>query len=290
MHTDVASALGGESARAPGRPRARYSVCKRSAKGEVVVFVREAFAATEDGEEWSLYCVCDGHGGAGAANYVRAHLRKVLSPLLPKAPPPPARTKGFQDFCLHVREAVIEAFVKIEHMFFTEISGELSGREVLRWINSYRSWVHKISLPESGARLLMGSSGLWDMVEWAEAVEAIRWTPIKSAASKLIDHAIRDRNWAVSQDSSALVVDILPPKKPIWGGRKSRKFAGSVVVRVGQYLSTSVLVLPSKRSLMARIIDMETVRTCANGSAGSYGGKRIHGFNLSEKKRCRLIR
>ncbi|CAD7695002.1 unnamed protein product [Ostreobium quekettii] len=75
-------------------PRPQFSVDKRAVRGEDVVFVREAFAETEGGEEWSLYCICDGHGGAGTAAFVRAHLRKILGPLVPKTPLPRLGSEG----------------------------------------------------------------------------------------------------------------------------------------------------------------------------------------------------
>ncbi|CAD7696090.1 unnamed protein product [Ostreobium quekettii] len=77
-----------------GRLRAQHTVCKKTVNGEDVVFYRDAFATTEAGEEWSFYCMCDGHGGAGAASFVRANMGKVLGPMVPKTPLPDIESPG----------------------------------------------------------------------------------------------------------------------------------------------------------------------------------------------------
>eukprot|EP00803_Ostreobium_quekettii_P005196 evm.model.scf_109.1 EVM.evm.TU.scf_109.1 scf_109:30719-31436(+) len=71
-----------------GAPAAEYSACQRGLKGEDVVIVREARPVVEGGPAWGLYCICDGHGGTVAANYVKSHMWRALGPLLPREPAP----------------------------------------------------------------------------------------------------------------------------------------------------------------------------------------------------------
>ena len=44
--------------------------------------------------KWQLYCVCDGHGGVGAAHYVEDQLIETLKKLLPRGPQPDMETQG----------------------------------------------------------------------------------------------------------------------------------------------------------------------------------------------------
>lgn len=44
--------------------------------------------------KWSLFCVCDGHGGTRAAKFVRSHLGSTLTDLLPLGDPPPFNQPG----------------------------------------------------------------------------------------------------------------------------------------------------------------------------------------------------
>ena len=69
----------------------------------------------------------------------------------------------------------------------------------------------KVVVPKSGARVVMGSDGLWDLVDWEDAVKIVRWTPIRKAASRIMTQALFQNDWSFTDDTTALVVDILPP-------------------------------------------------------------------------------
>lgn len=69
---------------------------------------------------WSVYAVCDGHGGSAAAKYVRKHLGPVLAKLLPSGNPPPARSDECDEFCHAVRQALVKTFVSLHDAFASE--------------------------------------------------------------------------------------------------------------------------------------------------------------------------
>lgn len=72
--------------------------------------------------------------------------------------------------------------------------------------------VSQVIVPTSGARLIMGSAGLWGMVHWEEGALITRRTALKEAAAKIISEALSQSNWSMSEDASTLVVDMLPPR------------------------------------------------------------------------------
>ncbi|CAD7698414.1 unnamed protein product [Ostreobium quekettii] len=74
------------------------------------------------------------------------------------------------------------------------------------------SWPHlcQMTLPKVGARVVLGSSGLWDLVHWKEAALEVRGTPLEGAASRLIHTAMQQAGSSIQDDASALVVDALP--------------------------------------------------------------------------------
>lgn len=57
-----------------------------------VAFAREEWRIGDC--SWHLFSVCDGHGGAGAAEFIEKNLQNVLGPRLPKGAPPPWHTPG----------------------------------------------------------------------------------------------------------------------------------------------------------------------------------------------------
>eukprot|EP00803_Ostreobium_quekettii_P008049 evm.model.scf_1459.2 EVM.evm.TU.scf_1459.2 scf_1459:10659-15753(+) len=189
-------------------PWAAYSACQKRLRGEDVLFVREGRVLAQDGPSWSLYCVSAGHGGAAAANYVRRHLWKTLGPLLPSATLPDHDGQDFEEFAERCRVAVVKAFMKVGEQFRAEApadtSGELGAQQHLMGEKN-------VTLPSSGARLLMGSRSLWDSMHWENAAQVTRRTPIRDAASTLIDLATLMGKSSVRQETSALVVDMVPP-------------------------------------------------------------------------------
>lgn len=44
--------------------------------------------------KWDLFCVCDGHGGPEAADFVRINLPSLIAARLPKGPPPETESEG----------------------------------------------------------------------------------------------------------------------------------------------------------------------------------------------------
>ncbi|CAD7695834.1 unnamed protein product [Ostreobium quekettii] len=119
-----------ESGPEPEGPCARHSRCQRRVNDEDVLFVREGLARSAGGQPWSLYAVCDGHGGAMAANYVMGHLWRVLGPLLPASGLPHRQSPAFDHFASEVRTAVATAFVKIGQQFAIDVSADKSGTSV----------------------------------------------------------------------------------------------------------------------------------------------------------------
>eukprot|EP00803_Ostreobium_quekettii_P008213 evm.model.scf_3526.1 EVM.evm.TU.scf_3526.1 scf_3526:1803-2693(-) len=57
----------------------------------------------------------------------------------------------------------------------------------------------------------MGSSGLWDMIHWADAAESIRRVAIDDAASRAVGLAMLENNWSLRRDTTALALDVLLP-------------------------------------------------------------------------------
>ncbi|CAD7705035.1 unnamed protein product [Ostreobium quekettii] len=92
------------------------------------------------------------------------------------------------------------------------------GLAVSRSIGDAEAGVHvltcpnvcQVVLPRSGARVLMGSDGLWDLIAWDDAVRLIRRTPASKAASRVLTQALFQHNWCFTDDTSALVLDVLP--------------------------------------------------------------------------------
>eukprot|EP00803_Ostreobium_quekettii_P008050 evm.model.scf_1459.3 EVM.evm.TU.scf_1459.3 scf_1459:26555-29460(+) len=107
--------------------RAKFSTSQMRVNGEDVVFAREGLTTEDGGPVWSLYCVCDGHGGSAAANYVRGNLWSALAPRLPGAALPEVGSTDFEAFALAVRAAATNAFMKIGDSFITDVAADTSG-------------------------------------------------------------------------------------------------------------------------------------------------------------------
>ncbi|CAD7701095.1 unnamed protein product [Ostreobium quekettii] len=70
--------------------------------------------------------------------------------------------------------------------------------------------VLQVSLPRSGARLLMGTGGLWDLIHWEEAAQMARRALTEDAAQRVMNLAMLQNNWSIRLDTSILVIDVLP--------------------------------------------------------------------------------
>eukprot|EP00803_Ostreobium_quekettii_P003525 evm.model.scf_539.2 EVM.evm.TU.scf_539.2 scf_539:7757-12895(-) len=168
-------------------PHVRFSMCLKRVRGEDSVFVREGGALRRDGPAWSLFCLCDGHNGTQAAQYIKANLWNVLARRLPLWRLPEGYDRDFRRFSMKVCAAVAEAFVKIGEQF----TAHCASNDVA-----------------SGLRLLVGSTGLWRVIDWNRAAEVIRKTNIKAAAALAINAAAQHNGRGWQRDTTALVVDI----------------------------------------------------------------------------------
>lgn len=65
-------------------------------------------------------------------------------------------------------------------------------------------------LPQSGARILLGSDGLWDIISWEEAARISRQMSVMDAASKVITTALIKNDWRYHDDVTAIMIDVLP--------------------------------------------------------------------------------
>lgn len=110
-----------------------YSVAQRQVKGEDVLFALEDLASIYPGRpglgKWSVYCVCDGHGGCRAAKFVRHQLGPTLSEVLPLGDPPPFDQPDGEKFAESVRAALVDVFLSLSEAFAMD-GGRTSGTTV----------------------------------------------------------------------------------------------------------------------------------------------------------------
>eukprot|EP00803_Ostreobium_quekettii_P006995 evm.model.scf_65.2 EVM.evm.TU.scf_65.2 scf_65:8804-13901(+) len=202
---------------------AGHSVFQRRVKDEDVVCVREGAVCGAGGPPWCLYCVCDGHKGPAAAAHVRAHLWSRLEPLLPRAALPDSDSEDFHQFALRVRTAVARVFVAIDEQINADKSVSLSDTCL---IHNYKCNIGtgdglpegylKALVPRSGARIILGSDGLWDLTGWEEAAQLIRQTPVAEAAEAIVTESIMRSSQQWRDDATAIVVDVLPAGCADW--------------------------------------------------------------------------
>eukprot|EP00803_Ostreobium_quekettii_P003528 evm.model.scf_539.5 EVM.evm.TU.scf_539.5 scf_539:29696-31880(-) len=120
----------------------RHSRCQRRVSNEDLIFALEGLTPERDGPPWSMYCVCDGHMGGAAAQYVEANLWAVLAPLLPKGCMPDGVGEDYGPFALALRIAVANAFVKLGEDFAKEFPSDASGElNVSNATAASRAWV-----------------------------------------------------------------------------------------------------------------------------------------------------
>ncbi|CAD7701096.1 unnamed protein product [Ostreobium quekettii] len=84
---------GGAASRGP-RTVDAHSACQKIRTGQDALLARKGLSSAEAGPSWSLYCVCAGHGGVEAANYVRDGLWRELRALLPRQAMPEREGDG----------------------------------------------------------------------------------------------------------------------------------------------------------------------------------------------------
>eukprot|EP00803_Ostreobium_quekettii_P003281 evm.model.scf_241.2 EVM.evm.TU.scf_241.2 scf_241:29890-34548(-) len=197
----VSALFGAERASLMLRMRTAYSTCQRRVKGEDVALAREGLTKEAGGPTWSLYGICDGHGGAVAANYVTGNMWRALRPRLPAAPPNHASAEDFDAFGRQVRAAVVAAFTSIGAQFERDVAADTSGLDV----SVLKAWV-----PMNGVRMTIGSAGLWDLTHWKQAARTTSRTPITTCAAKVVADAETQHRRPIANDVTALVVDMLP--------------------------------------------------------------------------------
>lgn len=82
-----------------------------------------------DPEAWQLnydvFCICDGHSGTAAANFVKQTLLLVLHPLMPEAVPTSFGSASGAAFAMKVRRAITVALVQLNSSFL--VNKILSG-------------------------------------------------------------------------------------------------------------------------------------------------------------------
>ncbi|GMH43107.1 hypothetical protein BSKO_11029 [Bryopsis sp. KO-2023] len=96
-------------------PFVRFVCGQRELKGEDVAFAHENWELGEC--SWKIFCVCDGHGGPGAAEFVERNLLNTLGLHLPKTKPPPWGTDEGKIWANKISEALTTSFVALDEEF-----------------------------------------------------------------------------------------------------------------------------------------------------------------------------
>eukprot|EP01026_Neomeris_dumetosa_P044101 TRINITY_DN3705_c0_g2_i1.p1 TRINITY_DN3705_c0_g2~~TRINITY_DN3705_c0_g2_i1.p1 ORF type:complete len:738 (-),score=118.39 TRINITY_DN3705_c0_g2_i1:1192-3405(-) len=109
--------------------RIRHKYAQKHVKGEDVVFVRDMYSdsAHDLGSKFfNLYCLCDGHQGAEAAQFVQDCLWDIVNHYMPDTPPPPtfSNAEGMK-YAEKVRRALTQAFVEIDSQWARQL--KISG-------------------------------------------------------------------------------------------------------------------------------------------------------------------
>lgn len=104
-------------------PRASHSFSQQQLKGEDVVFIQDHLEKLHRTPEklcsWTLYCVCDGHGGVAAAQFLKERMGADLVKRLPPGPPPAVMTRD-HPWLEKVRMALIDCFMWMDEEFEKE--------------------------------------------------------------------------------------------------------------------------------------------------------------------------
>eukprot|EP00803_Ostreobium_quekettii_P006996 evm.model.scf_65.3 EVM.evm.TU.scf_65.3 scf_65:16208-23375(-) len=216
--TDLSRPRSSSSTPEVGGASVKHSMCLKRVKGEGLVFVREGVSRRRDGPTWSLFCLCDGHKGTAAAQYVKTHMWSVLGPLLPRGRLPEDYGKDFRRFSLKVSTAIAEAFVEIGEQFAAHYAKKniFSVEINLRFDPTrIRPLTCKVIVPAAGLRVLMGSHGLWDMICWGDAAEVLRAANVRTAASEIVNAAVAESGGTYKDDTTALVLDVVAPAEDV---------------------------------------------------------------------------
>lgn len=111
----------------------------------------------------------------------------------------------------------------------------------------------QIKVPFAGARLIMASDGLWDHLTAERVMRRSRKHQIHEAPSQLILKARKESEFGLTDDTSVLIVDILPTPRSDFKD-VSRKLRGprNVISKWGQKLAK-----PSKRNFPRILLNNE---------------------------------
>ncbi|GMH45931.1 hypothetical protein BSKO_13895 [Bryopsis sp. KO-2023] len=105
------------------KPKAAHASSQQQLKGEDVVFIHdhlEKLHSTPDKMcNWSLYCVCDGHGGVAAAQFLKERMSADLVKRLPLGNPPEVMKRD-DPWLEAVRMALITSFMWMDEEFEKE--------------------------------------------------------------------------------------------------------------------------------------------------------------------------
>lgn len=96
-------------------PYVRFVCGQRELKGEDVAFAHENWELGSC--SWKVFCVCDGHGGAGAAEFVESNLLNVLGMHLPRTEPPQWSSDEGKIWAKQVSEALTTSFIALDEEF-----------------------------------------------------------------------------------------------------------------------------------------------------------------------------
>ncbi|GMI96741.1 hypothetical protein like AT1G47380 [Hibiscus trionum] len=73
-------------------------------------------------------------------------------------------------------------------------------------------YVKQVKLSTAGGRMIISSDGVWDVLSAEEALDCCRGMPPDAAAAQIVKEAVQSKG--LRDDTTCIVVDILPPEKP----------------------------------------------------------------------------
>lgn len=278
----------------------KYAVVEEAVKGEDVYFVFEKFPVAGKNCRASLYCVCDGHNGSGAAKFVEKYFVEELKKRFPKdAVPTNWHSAEGQRYASMIIEALVAAFEDIDVQWRQK--KQMSGTTItvavvvgwlltvanvgdsLAFLNSVggfrqltanhrlqtnscevdrlrsagvqvatvsfdaagpakdgeagfgplRAWpaglavsrtigdidagpevicrphIKQVVIPRTGARLVLATDGLWDLLRPRKVKSLVKCRELNDATRILLTAASRVALGTLSDDITVLVVDII---------------------------------------------------------------------------------
>ncbi|KAF3951722.1 hypothetical protein ACB098_01G029800 [Castanea mollissima] len=73
-------------------------------------------------------------------------------------------------------------------------------------------YVKQVKLSTAGGRLIIASDGVWDALSAETALDCCRGMPADAAAAQIVKEALQAKG--LRDDTTCIVIDILPPEKP----------------------------------------------------------------------------